>query len=55
MLGLETALAVTITELVEPGHLTLADALALPVVAARGDRRAGRAMAAPIEPGAPRT
>jgi dihydroorotase len=29
MLGLETALAVTITELVEPGVLTLSDALAL--------------------------
>jgi dihydroorotase len=29
MLGLETALAVTITELVEPGILPLADALAL--------------------------
>ena len=27
MLGLETALAVTLTELVEPGHLSLADAL----------------------------
>ena len=38
MLGLETSLAVTLTELVEPGHLSLADALALPLLAARRDR-----------------
>ncbi len=43
MLGLETALALTLTELVEPGVLALADALALPVVAAGGDRGARRA------------
>ena len=53
MLGLETALALTLTELVEPGVLTLADALALlswrpAAIAGVGDRhgrpdRAGRA------------
>ena len=42
MLGLETALAVTITELVEPGILSLSDALALAVLASCGDRRVGR-------------
>jgi dihydroorotase len=52
MLGLETALAVTITELVEPGHLTLADALAAlswrPAALAGLDAHGG-----PIAPGAP--
>lgn len=52
MLGLETALAVALTELVEPGHLPLADALALlswrPAALAGLDAHGG-----PIEPGAP--
>ena len=52
MLGLETALAVTITELVEPGILTLADALALlswKPAAIAGLERQGR----PVSPGNP--
>jgi dihydroorotase len=52
MLGLETALAVTITELVEPGVLSLQDALALlswrPAAIAGLSEHGG-----PIEPGAP--
>jgi dihydroorotase len=52
MLGLETALAVTITELVEPGHLPLSDALAAlswrPAALAGLDAHGG-----PIVPGAP--
>jgi len=52
MLGLETALAVTLTELVEPGILTLADALALlswrPAAIAGLSHQGG-----PIQPGAP--
>ena len=52
MLGLETALAVTITELVEPGHLSLRDALAClswrPAALAGLDAHGG-----PIVPGAP--
>ena len=52
MLGLETALAVTITELVEPGHLSLSDALALlswrPAALAGLDDHGG-----PIQAGAP--
>jgi dihydroorotase len=51
MLGLETALAVTITELVEPGHLSLSDALGLlswrPAALAGLDAHGG-----PIKPGA---
>jgi dihydroorotase len=51
MLGLETALAVTLTELVEPGHLTLADALGLlswrPAALAGLDAHGG-----PVAPGA---
>jgi dihydroorotase len=52
MLGLETALAVTIAELVDPGHLSLSDALAL--LSWRPARIAGlEAHGGPIEPGAP--
>jgi dihydroorotase len=52
MLGLETALALTITELVEPGTLTLADALALlswrpAAIAGLGDH------GGPVAPGRP--
>jgi len=52
MLGLETALAVTVTELVEPGILKLEDALALlswKPAAIAGLERHGR----PVEPGNP--
>ncbi|MCU0309600.1 MAG: dihydroorotase [Acidimicrobiales bacterium] len=53
MLGLETALALAITELVEPGVLTLAEVLALmswnPAAIARIDDSHGR----DVEPGAP--
>jgi dihydroorotase len=52
MLGLETALAVTLTELVEPGILTLAEALALlswKPAAIAGLERQGR----PVSPGNP--
>ena len=42
MLGLETALAVTITELVEPGHPLAAGRARPAVVATGGDRRARR-------------
>ncbi len=52
MLGLETALALALTELVEPGVLSLADALALlawrPAALAGLDAHGG-----PIEPGRP--
>jgi dihydroorotase len=53
MLGLETALALTLTELVEPGVLGLVDALALlswrpAAIAGIGDRHGG-----PVEPGRP--
>jgi dihydroorotase len=52
MLGLETALAMTLTELVAPGHLSLVDAMALlswrPATLARLDLHGG-----PIEAGAP--
>jgi dihydroorotase len=52
MLGLETSLALTLTELVEPGHLPLQDALALlswrPAAIARLDAHGG-----PVVPGAP--
>jgi dihydroorotase len=52
MLGLETALAVTLTELVEPGHLSFSDALAAlswrPAALAGLDAHGG-----PIAPGAP--
>jgi dihydroorotase len=52
MLGLETALAITITELVEPGHLPLQSALAAlswrPAALAGLDAHGG-----PIVPGAP--
>jgi dihydroorotase len=52
MLGLETALAVTLTELVEPGHLSLADALAL--LSWRPARLAGlEAHGVAVAPGAP--
>jgi dihydroorotase len=52
MLGLETALAVTITELVAPGILSLADALAL--LSWRPAAIAGLAgQGCPIEPGNP--
>ncbi|HZP27717.1 MAG TPA: dihydroorotase, partial [Acidimicrobiia bacterium] len=51
MLGLETALALTLTELVEPGVLTLRDALALlswrPAAIAGVSDRHGR----PVAPG----
>jgi dihydroorotase len=51
MLGLETALAVTLTELVEPGHLPLSDAVGLlswrPAALARLDAHGG-----PVAPGA---
>ena len=51
MLGLETALAVTITELVEPGLLALQDALAL--LSWRPARIAGlEHHGRPVEPGA---
>jgi dihydroorotase len=51
MLGLETALAVTLTELVEPGKLSLADALAL--LSWRPARIAGlEAHGGPVAPGA---
>lgn len=51
MLGLETALALTLTELVEPGVLTMQDALAAlswrpAAIAGIGDRHGG-----PIAPG----
>ena len=42
MLGVETALAVAITRLVEPGTLSLRDALARLVLAAGAHRRARR-------------
>jgi dihydroorotase len=52
MLGLETSLALTLTELVEPGHLPLQDALALlswrPAAIARLDAHGG-----PVVAGAP--
>jgi dihydroorotase len=53
MLGLETALALTLTELVEPGVLTLADALALlswrpAAIAGIADRHGG-----PVQVGRP--
>jgi dihydroorotase len=52
MLGLETALGLTLTELVEPGTLSLSDALALrswrPAAIAGLHEHGG-----PIEPGAP--
>jgi dihydroorotase len=52
MLGLETALAVTLTELVEPGVVKLDDALAL--LSWKPARIAGLdAHGGPIEPGAP--
>jgi dihydroorotase len=52
MLGLETALAVTVTELVEPGLLSLQDALAL--LSWRPARIAGlQHHGRPVEPGAP--
>ena len=52
MLGLETALAVTLTELVEPGILKLEDALAL--LSWRPARIAGLdAHGGPVAPGAP--
>ena len=52
MLGLETALALTITELVEPGILELADALAL--LSWRPAAIAGLAgQGRPVEPGNP--
>jgi dihydroorotase len=54
MLGLETALALALTELVDPGLLTLADALGLlswrPAAIAGLDRRGH---GGPIEPGRP--
>jgi len=52
MLGLETALALTLTELVHPGVLTLQAALAL--LSWRPARIAGlRAQGGPVEPGRP--
>jgi dihydroorotase len=52
MLGLETALGLTITELVEPGHLTLAQAVErLTAGPARCRRLPGHG--GPVEPGSP--
>jgi dihydroorotase len=52
MLGLETALAVTVTELVEPGIVSLQDALAL--LSWRPARIAGlESHGGPVAPGAP--
>ena len=52
MLGLETALALALTELVEPGVLSLVDALALLSWRPAGDRRPRRDHGRPIAPGA---
>ena len=55
MLGLETALAVTLTELVEPGILTLARRARAALLAARGHRRSRRAGAPGRSRATPRT
>ncbi len=53
MLGLETALAVTLTELVEPGILTLPDALGARCPGSPRRSRVSTRQGRPIQPGSP--